>query len=330
MTSTDIAIARDGSNTGRAALVEGRKPVVAIVAMWVFVLVPFAALAAAIPALWGWGISWADAAIAVTMYVLTGLGVTVGFHRYLTHGAFKTQRWLRVMLAVTGTMAVQGSVIQWVADHRRHHAFADRDGDPHSPWRYGESVRGLAKGMVFAHVGWLFSRDLTNRRRFARDLLADRDVRLVDRLFVPLVATSLLAPLVAGAIVTGTWSGGLTALFWGALVRVALLHHVTWSVNSVCHVFGERPLSTRAGDRAANFWPLALLSFGESWHNGHHADPTSARHGLLPGQIDPSARVIRLLERLGLAYDVRWPSPARIAARARPRATGILSRPGRS
>jgi stearoyl-CoA desaturase (Delta-9 desaturase) len=317
MTSVSATSVLDRPRVGGAPLVERRKPVAAVVAMWVFVVVPFVAVAAAAPVAWGWGLSWTDLTIAATAYVISGFGVTVGFHRYLTHGAFKTRRWLRVTFAVAGTMAVQGSVIQWVADHRRHHAFADRDGDPHSPWRYGTSVRGLVTGLVFAHVGWLFGRDLTNRQRFAKDLLADRDIRRVDRLFLPLVAVSLLAPPVAGGLLTRTWGGALTAFFWATLVRIGLLHHVTWSVNSICHVFGERPPATRAGDRASNFWPLAIVSFGESWHNGHHADPTSARHGVLPGQIDPSARLIWLLERLGWARDVRWPTAARVAARRR-------------
>ncbi|GGO08341.1 acyl-CoA desaturase [Microbispora bryophytorum] len=305
------------SRAGAVPLTEGRKPTAAVAALWVFVLVPFAALAAAIPVAWEWGLSWTDVAIAATAYVLTGLGVTVGFHRYLTHGAFKARRWLRIGLAVAGTLAVQGSVIGWVADHRRHHAFADHDGDPHSPWRYGCSVRGLAKGLLFAHVGWMLGRDRTNPEHFAKDLLNDGDIRRVDRLFGPLVAASLLLPPVIGLLATGTWRGAVTAFFWGSLVRIALLHHVTWSINSICHVFGERPLKTRAGDRAANFWPLAIVSFGESWHNGHHADPTCARHGVLPGQIDISARLIRLLERFGWVRDVRWPTPARLAARRR-------------
>ncbi|MFI0422823.1 acyl-CoA desaturase [Spongiactinospora sp. 9N601] len=316
MAATDTGVV-DRKRGGAAPIIDGRKPGAAVVALWVFVLVPFAALAAAIPVAWGWGLSWVDAVIAAGAYVVTGLGVTVGFHRYLTHGAFKAPRWLRIGLAVAGSLAIQGPVIQWVADHRRHHAFADRDGDPHSPWRYGRSVRGLAKGLLFAHTGWMFGRERTNRERFAKDLLNDPGIRRVDRLFGPLAAASLLLPPTIGLLATGTWRGALTAFFWGALVRIALLHHITWSINSVCHVFGERPLKTHAGDRAANFWPLAILSLGESWHNGHHADPTCARHGVLPGQIDISARLIRWLERLGWAHDVRWPTPARLAARRR-------------
>ncbi|GGV11944.1 stearoyl-CoA desaturase [Actinomadura cremea] len=297
-------------------LTEGRKSTLAVLVMWVVVVVPFAALAAAVPVAWGWGLSWVDAAIAVTGYVVTGLGVTVGFHRYLTHGSFKTGRPLRTALAAAGSLSIEGPVVQWVADHRRHHAFADRDGDPHSPWRFGRGTRGLVKGLMFAHIGWMLAgRDYTDRERFAKDLLADPAIRRVDRLFPVLAGVSLLAPPAAGLLITGTWTGAATAFFWGSLVRLALLHHVTWSINSICHVIGDRPLTTR--DRAANFWPLAILSFGESWHNGHHADPTRARHGMLPGQVDPSARFIRLLEALGWAHDVRWPTQARIAARRR-------------
>jgi stearoyl-CoA desaturase (delta-9 desaturase) len=285
----------------------------ATVALWTFVIVPFVALAATVPVAWGWGLSPLDAVMAVVTYVVAGLGVTTGFHRYLTHGSFKARRGLRIGLAVAGSLAVEGSPTQWVADHRRHHAFADRDGDPHSPWRYGTSVGALLKGLGYAHVGWMLNRESTNVRRFAPDLTADADIRRVDRLFLPLVAVSLFTPAVIGGLVTWSWTGALTGFFWAGLVRMALLHHVTWSVNSVCHVVGERPFASR--DRATNFWPLALLSFGESWHNSHHADPTGARHGVLPGQIDPTARLIRVFEGLGWAYDVRWPDHARLDAR---------------
>jgi stearoyl-CoA desaturase (delta-9 desaturase) len=288
----------------------------------VMVVVPFLALLAAVPAAWGWGLSWLDVAIGLVFYLVAGFGVTVGFHRYFTHGAFKAVRWMRVTLAVAGSLALEGAVVQWVADHRRHHAYADREGDPHSPWRYGTTVVGLAKGLFFAHCGWLFQRQPSNRARFAPDLLADRDIGRVDRLFLPLV--SLFAPPVLGGLLTWSWYGALTAFFWASLVRIALLHHVTWSINSICHVYGQRPFATRTGDRAANFWPLAIISFGESWHNSHHADPTCARHGVLPGQLDPSARLIWLLEKAGWAYDVRWPVPQRFEAR---RLTSQVTRP---
>jgi stearoyl-CoA desaturase (delta-9 desaturase) len=282
--------------------------------LWAFVIIPFLALLAAVPLAWGWGLSWTDIAILTACYLITGLGITVGYHRYLTHGSFKATRWLRITLATAGALAIEGQPTAWVATHRRHHAFSDRDGDPHSPWRYGPTVTGLTRGLIYAHIGWmLLSRDCTNRARFAPDLLADRDIRRIDRLFPALVATTLLAPAMAGGLLTWSWQGALTAFFWGGLIRVALLHHVTWAINSVCHVAGQRPFNSR--DKAANFWPLAIISFGENWHNSHHADPSGARHGVLPGQIDPAARLIWTFEKLHWAHDVHWPQPQRLAAK---------------
>ncbi|MFC4999436.1 acyl-CoA desaturase [Dactylosporangium cerinum] len=294
-------------------MLEGTQSTGALVMLWVFVAAPFVALLAAVPVAWGWGLSVLDTALLVGGYLVAIAGVTVGFHRHLTHGSFKAVRPLRIALAVAGSFAIEGAPTKWVADHRRHHAFTDRDGDPHSPWRYGTSVGALAKGLLYAHCGWLLNQEITNKARFAPDLVADRDIRIVDRLFAPLLALSLLAPAAIGGLVTGSWTGALTGFFWGGLVRMALLHHVTWSVNSICHVVGERPFASK--DKATNFWPLALLSFGESWHNSHHADPTGARHGVLRGQLDPAARLIWLFERFGWVRDVRWPDPARLAAK---------------
>ncbi|MBX7269224.1 acyl-CoA desaturase [Micromonospora sp. Llam7] len=305
----------DPHPTGPKPLTQGTQSRGILIALWSFVVIPFAALVAAVPVAWGGWLSWVDVGIAAFWYVVSGLGITVGYHRYFTHGSFKAKRWLRVGMAATGSLAVQGEIIQWVADHRRHHAFSDLDGDPHSPWRFGTNLRGLTKGLFHAHIGWLFGRELSNRERFAPDLLADRDIRRMDRLFPVMVIVSVLGPALMGGLLTWSWQGALTALFWAGLVRISLLHHVTWSINSVCHVYGERPFMMRHGDRAANFWPLALISFGESWHNLHHADPTSARHGVLRGQIDISARVIWLFEKVGAAWDVRWPKPERIAAK---------------
>ncbi len=305
----------DSHPTGPKPLTEGTQSRGILIALWAFVVIPFAALIAAVPVAWGGWLSWVDVGVTAFWYVLAGLGITVGYHRYFTHGSFKAKRWLRVALAVSGSLAVQGDIIQWVADHRRHHAFSDLEGDPHSPWRFGASLGGLTKGLFHAHVGWLFGRELSNRERFAPDLLADPDIRRISKLFPLLAVTSVLGPALMGGLLTWSWQGALTALFWAGLVRISLLHHVTWSINSVCHVYGERPFMMRHGDRAANFWPLALVSFGESWHNLHHADPTSARHGVLRGQIDISARVIWLFEKVGAAWDVRWPKPERIAAK---------------
>ncbi|MET7419547.1 acyl-CoA desaturase [Dactylosporangium sp. NPDC005555] len=292
-------------------MLAAQRPLPAQVAVYAFVIVPFLALVTAVPFAWGWGLTWLDVALAAAFYTVTCLGATVGFHRYFTHGAFKARRWLRIALAVTGSMAVQGPILHWVADHRRHHAFADKEGDPHSPWLFGTGPAALVRGFWHAHLGWVLDRDLTNQQRFIPDLLADRDIRLVHRLFGPLTVVTLALPAVIGGLVTWSLWGAVTAFFWAGLVRVTALHHVTWSVNSVCHMIGERPFAAR--DRSANFWPLAILSMGESWHNLHHADPTSARHGVLRGQIDISAALIRLFEKAGWAWDVRWPTPSRLA-----------------
>ncbi|UQS25684.1 acyl-CoA desaturase [Amycolatopsis thermalba] len=276
-----------------------------------FLIIPFAALIAAVPLLWGWGLSWLDLAVAAAFYTVSTLGITIGYHRYFTHGAFRANRPLRIALAIAGSMAAQGPVIGWVADHRRHHAFSDRAGDPHSPWLFGTSPAALAKGFWHAHMGWLFGRDRTNVDRFAPDLAADPDIRAVDRLFPLWVSLSVLLPALIGGLATMSWWGALTGFLWAGLARVAFQHHVTWSVNSICHMIGDRPFASR--DRSANFWPLAILSMGESWHNSHHADPTCARHGVRRGQIDVSARVIWAFERLGWAWQVRWPTEQRLA-----------------
>jgi stearoyl-CoA desaturase (delta-9 desaturase) len=294
----------DGQNThGESALV------------YVFVILPMLALVAAVPFAWGWGLSWLDIALAVGFYLLSGFGVTVGFHRYFTHRSFAANRGLRNALAIAGSLALQGDVITWVADHRRHHAFSDKEGDPHSPWLFGTTPRALAKGFWHAHTGWLFGKARTNAARFAPDLLADRDIVRISKLFPLLTAVSLLAPAVLGGLLTMSWWGALTAFFWAGLVRVGVLHHVTWSINSICHMLGERPYASR--DKAGNVWPLAILSMGESWHNLHHADPTCARHGVRRGQVDMSARVIWAFEKLGWATKVRWPTPARLERLAR-------------
>lgn len=280
------------------------------IALGIFILVPFLAVLAAIPVAWGGWLHWTDVVIAVFAYFLTGHGITVGFHRLFTHKAFKPNRGVKIALAVFGSMAIQGPVVRWVADHRKHHKFSDRDGDPHSPWKYGTSLRALAKGFWHAHMMWLFDEEQTPQRKYAPDLMKDNDIVRISRQFPIWVAVSLIAPAVAGGLITWSWQGAVTAFFWGSLVRVSLLHHVTWSINSICHTIGERPFVSR--DKSANVWWLAIPSMGESWHNLHHADPTCARHGVLKGQLDTSARVIWSLEKLGWAYDVRWPVRDRI------------------
>jgi stearoyl-CoA desaturase (delta-9 desaturase) len=282
--------------------------------VYFFITAPVVALiAGVVVAAFGHVITWLDVVLAVSFYALTGHGVTVGFHRYLTHGAFKTGRPVRMALAIAGSMSIEGSVIRWVADHRQHHAHADRPGDPHSPWRFGHTHKAVVRGLIWAHIGWLFDRAQTPAGRYAPDLLADPDIRWVDRWFPAWAALSVLSPpLIAFAASGGSWWAALLALIWASLVRVLVLHHVTWSINSICHMWGTRPYRTR--DQSRNVWPLALLSMGESWHNLHHADPTCARHGVLRGQIDSSARLIAVIERLGWIHDVRWPRANWLAA----------------
>ena len=274
------------------------------VALLVLTIGPFAGFVAALTLLWGHGLSVVDLGVFVVFYVLSGLGITVGYHRLLTHRSFRASRPVRASFAVAGSLAIEGSVISWVAAHRRHHAFADVEGDPHSP-HLGEEegVVGMLKGLWHAHVGWLFDEEKTSIERWAPDLLKDPVMTRIDRLFPALAAVSLVLPAVVGFAFTGTLWGAITAFLWGGLARVFLLHHMTWSVNSICHYFGKRPFETT--DLSTNNWPLALLSFGESWHNNHHAFPTSAIHGLGRWQIDPSGFVIRALERMGLARDVK-------------------------
>lgn len=259
-----------------------------------------------------------DLVVFAILYVLTGVGVTVGFHRLFTHRSFKTGRAVRAVLAVLGSAAIEGPVISWVADHRKHHAFADAPGDPHSPHvDHGHGFSGTLRGLVHAHLGWLFVHDQRGARdRYAPDLLADPVMRLVDRLFPLWALGGLAAAFGLGFALGGTVEAGLTALLWGGGVRLFLLHHVTYSINSVCHVFGRRRFATP--DESRNVLWLSLFSFGESWHNNHHAFPTSARHGLGRWELDPAALVIRALAASGLAWDVVTVSPERQARKLSP------------
>jgi stearoyl-CoA desaturase (Delta-9 desaturase) len=271
---------------------------------------PLVALAVFIPLGWGgtktiWGLG-----LAAAFYLFTGFGISVGFHRLFAHRSFCARRALKITLAVAGTMALEGSVISWVTTHRRHHMFSDRPGDPHSPVSYGTTHPTATRGFLWAHVGWLFASDPTSQKRFAPDLLRDPDLVLIDRLFPALAVFSLVLPLVIGWAVTGTLAGALGVFLWAGLIRMALLHHVTWSINSVCHLWGRRPFTT--GDHSANVASLALVSFGESWHNFHHAAPASARHGVLARQVDLSAGLIRVFERAGWVTKVRWPTDTQI------------------
>jgi stearoyl-CoA desaturase (delta-9 desaturase) len=277
----------------------------------VFVLGPTVLLLGVIPMVWFGLVSWLDLGLLLAFWALTALGITVGYHRFFTHGSFKAPRPVKIALALFGSMALEGSINQWVADHRKHHKFSDEIGDPHSPWRFGTSRKAIAKGLLFAHVGWLFSEEQATVDQYAPDIRDDQDLQRINRAFPFMVALTIILPGIIGGLITWSWIGFLTGLFWGGIVRIAIVHHVTWSINSICHVFGKRPFKSR--DLSSNVAWLAIPSFGESWHNLHHADPTCARHGVLKGQIDLSANFIRALEMTGLASDVRWPKPERLA-----------------
>jgi stearoyl-CoA desaturase (delta-9 desaturase) len=283
-------------------------------AVLVATIIPFVGFVLAVLSLWGRGLSGVDFGIFLVTYALTGLGITVGYHRLFTHRSFDTGRALRALLAVAGSMAVEGSVLTWVADHRRHHAYADKEGDPHSPHLdEGEGVMGVLKGLWHSHMGWLFATEKTSVTRWAPDLYKDPMMRRIDSFFPLWVTISFALPAVLGLLITRSLAGAITAFLWGSLVRMFMLHHVTWSINSICHFYGRRPFSTT--DYSTNNWLLSLISFGESWHNNHHAFPTSAVHGLGKWQIDLSAWVIAAFEKLGLARNVRRVSTKQLRAK---------------
>ena len=276
------------------------------------VVLPFVGVLVAVVLLWNRAVDATDLAILAAMYLLTGLGVTVGFHRLLTHRAFQTYPWLERLFAVLGSLSVEGSVLDWVADHRKHHAHTDREGDPHSPHvGHGSGLPGL----WHAHVGWLFeTQGQADWKRYAAELYEDPAMRTISRRFPWFALVSLLIPTVAGFLLDGfTLRGAALGLVWGGLVRIFFVHHVTWSVNSVCHFFGRRRFDIE--DRSTNVAWLSLVSLGESWHHNHHAFPRSAYHGLGRWELDPSGLIISALARFGLAWNVVRIAPERQRAK---------------
>ena len=280
------------------------------------VVIPFLATLAAILLFWNRVVSGTDLAILAAMYVVTAAAITVGYHRMLTHRSFRTHKPTEYLFAILGSMAVQGSVIAWVADHRKHHAHTDVEGDPHSPHvGHGDGLGGVLGGLWHAHTGWLLSEQgRADWKRYAPDLYEDQGMRRINRYFVPLVVLGLAIPTLAGYLLTGTLLGAATGLLWGGLVRVFFVHHVTWSVNSVCHFLGSRRFEVE--DQSTNVFWLALPSLGESWHHNHHAFPRSAVHGLRRWELDPSALLIAGMEKVGLAWNVIRIPPERQAAKA--------------
>ncbi len=305
--STDVFAPRAVTGPGSTTGVPARLSLGLRLANLVAVTVPFLGLVAAAVFLWGRGFRWVELGLLLGMYLLTALGVTVGFHRLFTHRAFETNRVVQFVLAALGSMALQGPLLKWVALHRRHHEHSDTRDDPHSPHHQGGGIVGLLRGAWHAHLGWIFRPDPPNLARYVKDLSRDGPVRLASALFPVWVTLGLLIPGVLGGLLTGTWRGVWFGVLWGGLARIFLVHHVTWSVNSVCHLWGRRPF--RSGDQSRNNFLFAVLALGEGWHNNHHAFPTSARHGLRWWQPDVSYWIIRGLALVGLAWNVKLPRP---------------------
>ncbi|MFO0966349.1 MAG: acyl-CoA desaturase [Gemmataceae bacterium] len=281
------------------------------IAILVAVVAPFAGLVCAMISFWGWGFSWGEFSLLAGMYLATAIGITVGYHRLFSHHSFETNRVIKVILAVLGSMAVQGSLMRWVAAHRRHHQHSDKEQDPHSPHGRGRGILGMLRGLWHAHTGWLFKPEVNNLVRYVKDLRQSKTLRFVSALFPVWVLAGLLIPTALGFFFLGGWRGALLGLIWGGLVRIFFVHHVTWSVNSICHLWGGQPY--KSGDMSRNNFVFGVLALGEGWHNNHHAFPTSARHGFRWWQIDFSYWIIRVLAILGLAWNVRRPGKAALA-----------------
>ena len=277
------------------------------------VLFPPVGLGVAMVLAWNRGVGGLELALLVPMFVLTALGVTIGYHRLFTHRSFETGRVVTAILGIMGSMAAEGPILRWVAVHRLHHQHSDRHGDPHSPHEHGQGVMAILKGFAYAHVGWMMQRFQAEDSRYVMDLRKSRLVRVLSALFPLWVVLGILIPAAVGGLVTRSWSGVLLGFLWGGLIRILLVHHVTWSVNSICHLWGTRPF--RSHDESRNNPMVGVLAFGEGWHNNHHAFPTSARHGLRWWELDLSYIAICALARLGLVWNVRVPTPERMLAK---------------
>lgn len=271
------------------------------------VVVPFVGLLVAVVMLWQRAVDGIDLAILAGMYFLTAVGITVGYHRLLTHRAFRTHKATEYVFAVLGSLSLQGSVLDWVADHRKHHAHTDEEGDPHSPHvGHGSGLRGL----WHAHTGWLLeTHGQADWKRYARDLYEDPGMRRITRAFPWIALLTLAIPTALGGLLHGSAEGALRGLVWGGLVRIFFVHHITWSINSICHYYGRRRFPLE--DYSTNVFWLALPSLGEAWHHNHHAFPRSASHGLRWWEVDPSAMIIWTLEKAGLAWNVVRITPER-------------------
>ncbi|NEO43444.1 MAG: acyl-CoA desaturase [Moorea sp. SIO4A3] len=285
-------------------------------------IIPAISLAVGIGELVIVGISSVEIELLLSMYLLTTVGLTVGFHRHLTHRSFRTNTAVRAILTILGSMAAQGPVLNWVSNHRRHHKYSDQPEDPHSPYLRGEEITGGFRGFWHAHVGWLFDGEITNAAFFSKDLLRDPAITKINQLYLTWVFLGLAIPTVLGGLITSTWIGALQGFLWGGLIRIALVQNATWTIGSLCHIFGTRPFETNEHSKN-NIW-LAIPILGDSWHNNHHTFPDSAISGLEWWQIDPSGWVIRALEKVGLAWDVKAPTRSMIEAKKKARSVKHL------
>lgn len=279
------------------------------------IVIPFLGLIAVPFFVWGWGFNWVDLGLMLAMYFITVLGITVGYHRLFTHRSFETNIVVKFILAVLGSMAVEGPLLKWVATHRRHHQYSDQAEDPHSPNQHGGGAWSVIRGVWHAHIGWMFQADSKKLGLYVKDLEKSRALRIASKLFPLWVAMGLLIPAVLGGILTNSWKGFTTGLVWGGLVRIFLVHHVTWSINSACHLWGSRPF--HSGDDSRNNAVFGYLALGEGWHNTHHAFPTSARHGLRWWQFDLSYWVIQALAAFGFAWNVYVPNETTLSQKRR-------------
>ena len=279
------------------------------------VVLPFVGAVIAMVMLWGVAFSWIYLALFLGMYLATGLGITVGYHRLFTHRSFETNKFMTGLWAALGSMAAEGSVLDWVAMHRKHHQHSDGDEDPHSPHMSGTGIKGFFKGIWHSHMGWMFQADPGDLAKYVKDFDNDKVVQSVSKYWAVWLLVGLLIPTVLGGLLTMSWMGALLGFLWGGAVRTFFVHHVTWSINSVCHIWGDRPYKSH--DESGNNIVFGVLGFGEGWHNNHHAFPTSARHGLAWWQIDTSYMLIKGMEMVGLARKVRVPDKDRMDAKRR-------------
>jgi stearoyl-CoA desaturase (delta-9 desaturase) len=278
------------------------------------VLVPTAGLVLLAVLYWGQGVGWFELGLFVVTGYLAGIGVTLGYHRYFTHGSFETHPFMVRLLGVLAAVNMQGPILFWCASHRAHHQHSDREGDPHSPHLSGDGIWGWLKGFFHAHLGWIVvTGNYRYNPRLVRDLHQNPDVRWVDHYYFLWIFLGLAVPALLGGLYHGSWQGAVIGLFWGGLARIAFIHHLTWSVNSFGHIFGDKPFRTH--DESRNSFFLALISLGDGWHNNHHAFPRSARHGLYGWQVDFTYVLIQLMERMGLVWNVRRVDEKTISAK---------------